>query len=453
MNDYWGRPITTLALATLAALILWPILGATPALTFYAAALLLLNLHHLRNLSSLSRWARNSGTGVIPEGSGIWDSIFSSLGRMQRVQRDAELRLSSALERFQEATMALPEGVVIIDEQDRIRWFNPKAELHFGLDLSRDRGQAITHLVRQPQFAAYVHGENYREPLHLKPALERDFSLSVQLVPYGDRQILVISRDITRWEKLETMRRDFVANVSHELRTPLTVISGFLETLATNGFADREMLVRAHELMREQTTRMARLIEDLLALSRLESASSPLKETEVDVPALTRALFDEAKSVSRGRHDIRLDLKSHIHILGSEDELRSAFSNLISNAIRYTPDGGQIWLKWEETSRQPRFVVKDTGIGMEPEHIPRLTERFYRVDRSRSRETGGTGLGLAIVKHVLNRHQGTLEIESKPGLGSTFCAVFPEVRARASEDREQKTEDRLGGLTTEDRRL
>jgi two-component system phosphate regulon sensor histidine kinase PhoR len=428
--DYWGRPITTLALLTLGALILWPITGPIPALIFYCLALFLLHLHHLKNLSLLSRWARNSGTGFIPEGSGMWDAVFSHLGRMQRVQRDAELQLGAALERFQQATAAMPEGVVIIDDQDRIRWFNPKAELHFGLDLSRDRGQPITHLVRQPQFVAYVHGENYREPLHLKPALERDFSLSVQLVPYGDRQKLVISRDITRWEKLETMRRDFVANVSHELRTPLTVMSGFLETLAADGFVDRDMLVRAHELMREQTTRMERLIEDLLALSRLESASSPLKETVVDVPTLARALYEEAKSVSKGRHDIRLDLKSNSHILGSEDELRSAFSNLISNAIRYTPDGGKIVLTWEEASRQPRFVVKDTGIGMEAEHIPRLTERFYRVDRSRSRETGGTGLGLAIVKHVLNRHQGTLEIESKLGAGSTFCAVFPEVRAR-----------------------
>ncbi|MGH8726989.1 MAG: phosphate regulon sensor histidine kinase PhoR [Burkholderiales bacterium] len=433
MKDYWGRPLTTLALVALAALILWPIAGRVGALIFFATALLLLNLHHLRNLSSLSRWARHGGAGATPEGSGMWDSVFAHLGRMQRVQRDAEMRLSAAVERFQQATIALPEGLVIIDEQDRIRWFNPKAELHFGLDLSRDRGQPITHLVRQPQFAAYVQAENYREPLHLKPALERDFSLSVQLVPYGDQQKLVISRDITRWEKLETMRRDFVANVSHELRTPLTVIGGFLETLSSPSFDDRAMLLRAHELMREQTTRMERLIEDLLALSRLESASNPLSEAVVDVPALARALHDEAKSVSRGRHEVRLDLKSDVHILGSEDELRSAFSNLISNAIRYTPDGGKIMLAWEEVSRQPRFVVKDTGIGMEAEHIPRLTERFYRVDKSRSRETGGTGLGLAIVKHVLNRHQAMLEIESKPGVGSAFCAVFPEGRARQRE--------------------
>jgi two-component system phosphate regulon sensor histidine kinase PhoR len=265
----------------------------------------------------------------------------------------------------------------------------------------------------------------------LKPALERDFSLSVQLVPYGDRQKLVISRDITRWEKLETMRRDFVANVSHELRTPLTVISGFLETLASDQYQDRAMLFRGHELMCEQASRMQRLIEDLLTLAKLESSTTPFKENIVDVPALARALLDEAKPISKGRHTIRLDLKSQCHLLGSEDELRSAFSNLISNAIRYTPEGGDICLVWEERNRQPRFSVKDTGIGMEAEHLPRLTERFYRVDRSRSRETGGTGLGLAIVKHVLNRHQGTLEIESKPGQGSTFCAVFPEVRARA----------------------
>ncbi len=434
MPEYWGRPVTTLMLLAVAALVVWPIAGLIAALLVLSGGLLFLNLHHLRNLSALSGWARHSGNGVIPRGTGMWDRVFAHLGKMQRVQRESEMRLAAALERFQQVATAMPEGVVIIDEDDRMRWFNPKAELHFALDLSRDRGQPITHLVRQPQFAAYVRGENYREPLLLKPTLERDLSLSVQLVPYGDRQKLLISRDITRWEKLETMRRDFVANVSHELRTPLTVISGFLETLASDDYRDREMLLRAHELMREQTSRMSRLIEDLLVLSKLESSTTPLKEEIVDVPALARALCIEAESVSNGRHKIGLDVRSPIRLLGSEDELRSAFSNLISNAIRYTPDGGEISLVWEERDRQPRFLVKDTGIGMESEHLPRLTERFYRVDRSRSRETGGTGLGLAIVKHVLNRHQGSLQIESKLGQGSTFAAVFPEARARASAD-------------------
>jgi two-component system phosphate regulon sensor histidine kinase PhoR len=237
-----------------------------------------------------------------------------------------------------------------------------------------------------------------------------------------------MSRDITRLEGVETMRRDFVANVSHELRSPLTVLCGFLETLVDTPKLDSDLVRRSLNLMQDQAQRMQRLVEDLLTLSRLESAQNPVREERIDVPSLVRALHQDAVALSAGRHHVQLQMESADWIHGSEDELRSAFGNLISNAIRYTPQGGEIRLRWLRQNGEPRFVVEDNGIGIDSQHIPRLTERFYRIDRGRSRETGGTGLGLAIVKHVMSRHQGQLEITSEPGRGSRFSAVFPAQR-------------------------
>jgi two-component system phosphate regulon sensor histidine kinase PhoR len=247
-------------------------------------------------------------------------------------------------------------------------------------------------------------------------------------VPYGGKQKLLLSRDVTRLEMIQTMRRDFIANVSHELRTPLTVIGGFLETLTDESHPDPKTRKWALALMTDQTQRMQRLVEDLLTLSRLEDTENLAREETVDVPQMLRGLYDEAQSLSSGRHLVILSLDTDAKLLGSADELRSAFSNLISNAIRYTPDGGIITLSWAIRDGQGVFSVQDSGIGIEPEHIPRLTERFYRVDRGRSRESGGTGLGLAIVKHVLTCHQAKLEIASEQGKGSCFSAWFPAAR-------------------------
>jgi len=257
---------------------------------------------------------------------------------------------------------------------------------------------------------------------------ESDRVMSLQLVPFGERQKLLLGRDITRWERLETTRRDFIANVSHELRTPLTVVRGFLETLEDMEKPDAEMTRRSIRLMAQQTNRMTRLVEDLLTLSRLESAQNPLREEDVNVPELLRSLHQDAVALSAGRHRIRLRIDASYWLKGNTEELRSAFGNLLSNAVRYTPEGGEIELSWTRTDGQVAFGVRDNGIGIEPQHIDRLTERFYRVDKSRSRETGGTGLGLAIVKHVLMRHQARLDIESSPGRGSLFSVVFPDTR-------------------------
>jgi two-component system phosphate regulon sensor histidine kinase PhoR len=430
----WGRPVLGVAIISLVPLILWPIFGKVQALAVYCLLLLWLLIHHVANLSRLYHWLGVQGTHPVPDGSGVWQEVFAGLARIVRRRTHIESRLSAALTRFQQAGAALPEGVVVLDDADLIEWCNPRAEAHFGLDAQRDRGQQITNLIRHPQFVRYLAAGSFSEPLVLRLARnDLDLTLSIQLVPYGASEKLLLSRDITRWERLETMRRDFVANVSHELRTPLTVLSGFLETLADLPAPDPQLTSRSIELMTEQTARMQRLVEDLLTLSRLESAQYPLREEFVDVPDVVRQLYREALTLSNRRHRISLRTENPDGLRASAEELRSAFGNLISNAVRYTPDGGEIEIAWTVRDGAPTFTVRDTGIGIEPHHIPRLTERFYRVDRSRSRSTGGTGLGLAIVKHVLSRHQAYLDVQSEPGNGSTFSAVFPHTRTIAHE--------------------
>lgn len=429
MNVFLPAAAQLLAVA-IAALIVGAAAGASAALGFFAAAAVLLLFRHLHHIAKLMRWLANPREQELPEGSGIWDEIYSLLYRFQRQHSVSRSRLSATLEDFQKAGAALPDGLVILDQADRIEWCNPKAEQHFGLDRLKDTGQQITYLVRHPEFTANLQSRDYSKTLTLHGWRGTNLVLSVQLVPYGDRQKLIVSRDITELDRLETMRQDFIANVSHELRTPLTVLSGFIETI--DGAAEKkDALARALPLMTDQTRRMHRLVEDLLALSRLESGANPLREDLVNAPDLVRALYRDALALSGSRHRITLRLESDRQLFGSEEELRSAFGNLVSNALSYTPASGEVTIAWMESEGQPVFSVRDTGIGIEPEHVPRLTERFYRVDRSRSRETGGTGLGLAIVKHVLNRHQARLEVSSEPSRGSTFSVVFPKERGRA----------------------
>ncbi|OFZ97837.1 MAG: phosphate regulon sensor histidine kinase PhoR [Betaproteobacteria bacterium RBG_19FT_COMBO_58_11] len=428
MPGFWSRPLSNLGLIALLALVMWPIAGAVWALLGFGLLLLGYIFFNLRQLQELNRWLANPQLRTVPEGEGLWEETFVLLYQLARRQSASQHQLSKALERFQRAGEAMPDGVVMLDAGDQIEWFNPIAAQQFGLNLETDIGHPITYLLRQSQFNEYISAHNYSEPLIMKSTRNPEITLAVQLVPFGDDLKLLLARDITRFEQVETMRRDFIANVSHELRTPLTVIGGFLESL--QDYTDLSEENRSHffSLMRDQTLRMQRLVEDLLTLSRLESAANPLHEEKVDVPALLRQLHQDAQGLSHGRHPIRLELESSACLHGAESELRSALGNLISNAVRYTPQGGEIVVRWEERADEARFSVKDSGIGIEPQHIPRLTERFYRVDRSRSRETGGTGLGLSIVKHVLTRHQARLEIESIVGQGSTFSVIFPATR-------------------------
>ena len=426
MSGFWERVANVVLIAVVTGLLL-ATLGAVVTLVIYVTVLLVLVFRHRRYLTILDRWLQTEGS-VLPNASGTWGDVFARLMRLMRDQNRSYQHLSSALERLQRATSAMPEGVVILDEMEHIDWCNPVAEKHLGISSATDTGQHITHLVRHTQFAEYLASQNYAEPLVIKQPRQQGLILSLQFVPYGDKQKLLLSRDVTQLERIQTVRQDFVANVSHELRTPLTVIGGFLETLSDQAPSDRETFKWALGLMTDQTKRMQNLVQDLLTLSRLEDTQNLIRGERVDVPAMLRKLYDEALSLSSGRHRISLNLDTGTQLLGSPDELRSAFTNLISNAIRYTPDKGNISLNWTIRDGQAVFSVQDNGIGVEAEHISRLTERFYRVDRGRSRETGGTGLGLAIVKHVLSCHQAKLEIVSEPGKGSCFSAWFPAAR-------------------------
>jgi two-component system phosphate regulon sensor histidine kinase PhoR len=390
----------------------------------FALALLGVVFWHTRHLARLQRWLAHPLPGAVPEGQGIWDEALAALHRLERETARREEGLADALARMRRAVQALPDGVVILDSANRIEWFNRTAEVQLQLDPGADLGQNIANLVREPEFIDYLDSSEDSVRISRGPAL----ALSLQLIPFGQSQKMLLSRDVTQAERVDVMRRDFVANVSHELRTPLTVLVGFLETVQELKL-DPQRMRDYLGMMQEQAARMQRIIEDLLTLSALDSAPPASDERQIAVRPLLLRLKADAEALSGGRHTIKMQLEeTRGGLLGVESELVSAFGNLVSNAIRYTPAGGTITLAWREGPEGGRFSVEDTGIGIDAEHIPRLTERFYRVDRSRSRETGGTGLGLAIAKHALARHEATLEIESDPGKGSRFSARFPARR-------------------------
>ena len=427
MNHLLLRTLFAVAMIALAGFIAGLMFGATTGWAAFSGGIVLLLFHHAKNMESLTRWLRDPVAGKVPAGTGVWDYIFSLLYRFERVRTKQHLQLAKTLVRFRQAGRAHPDGVVILDADNRIEWCNDTAEAHFDLSLASDGGQPVINLVRQPEFVAYVEAGDYAQPIELRPRRGVDIVLSVQLIPYGDAQKLLLSRDITRLEKLETMRRDFVANVSHELRTPLTVLTGFLETIKALEL-DPQRSRDYINLMLDQGKRMEHIVDDLLTLSTLESAPGPSFDERVSMAPLLERLRSEAKALSGGKHRISLDAGPGFDLLGTESEIASALGNLVTNAIRYTPNGGEVRLMWTASAEGAEFAVEDSGIGIAPEHISRLTERFYRVDRGRSRETGGTGLGLAIVKHILNRHQATLDIKSEPGKGSRFAARFPARR-------------------------
>jgi len=429
VTGFWPRTLALVFSLLLIALMLWGTLGRPYALSFLVLSLLAHVLLYVHYLVQLEYWLEDPEKRPAPDGMGIWGDIYSRLNRMVRKQVHDRESHKAALNDMEQATSALPEGVVILDATDHIEWCNPLAEQHLGIDNELDSGQQITYLARQPEFVAYLARREYERPLILRGTRQDSLIvLSIKLIDYGENKRLLISRDITQFERIEAMRRDFVANVSHELRTPLTVVNGFVETMVDMPDRNDEMAYRALKLMGEQTSRMNSLVDDLLTLSTLESELTVLDEEKVSVVQLMQQLLQEGKSLSNNRHELHAEIDSTSGLLGNSRELHSAFGNLVSNAIRYTPEGGKIVLRWREEQGLPVFSVQDSGIGISQQHLPRLTERFYRVDRSRSRETGGTGLGLAIVKHVANRHQAQLDISSEEGQGSTFSMTFPEKR-------------------------
>lgn len=388
----------------------------------------------------LLAWLRRGNVSSVELTSGLWGEVSERTRRLVRTREQQARDSDNRLQDFLAALQASPNGVVLLDSDGRIEWFNQTAAAHFGFDAQRDLLQHFGNLVRDPGFAAYYASHDYRRDVTV-PGRDntptRPVTLSVQLHPYGEGRRLVLSRDVTAVEQAEAMRRDFVANVTHEIRTPLTVLTGFVETLQTLQLNEQER-ERYLALMSQQALRMQTLVSDLLTLSRIEGFPLPGTSDWVPLRWLTQQLEHEARALSAALgstgaslHELHFSAMPDIEIAGSANELLSAMSNLVGNAIRYTPAGGSVRVKMQLLDDgRAEFSVQDTGPGIAPEHIPRLTERFYRVDRSRSRETGGTGLGLAIVKHVLQRHGAELKIESWPGKGSVFAMVFPASRLR-----------------------
>ncbi|BCR26833.1 MULTISPECIES: phosphate regulon sensor histidine kinase PhoR [Pseudomonadaceae] len=384
-------------------------------------------LWHLKQLLRLHAWLRErQPDDAPPEGYGLWGEVFDSIYHLQRRDQRVRGRLQAVIDRVQESTAALRDAVIMLDSEGNLEWWNRAAEQLLGLKTPQDSGQAITNLVRHPRFKEYFEAGQYQEALEIPSPINDRQRLQLQITRYGNNEHLMFVRDVTRLHQLEQMRKDFVANVSHELRTPLTVISGYLETLLDNVEEVNPRWLRALQQMQQQGSRMQNLLNDLLLLAKLEATDYPSDNQPVAMDLLLLSIRNDAQALSGSRnHRISLEADHQVRLKGSEAELRSAFSNLVFNAVKYSPEESEIRIRWWADEQGGHFSVADSGIGIEAKHLPRLTERFYRVDSSRASNTGGTGLGLAIVKHVLLRHRARLDITSVPGKGSTFTCHFP----------------------------
>jgi two-component system phosphate regulon sensor histidine kinase PhoR len=395
-------------------------MGLVPVLLIYLGS-------HLYNLSRLLRWLHEGKKFRPPAAGGIWNEVFEQIIRLQQRNRKRKRSLRRLLKRFHNITVALPDATVELrPDSDEIDWWNSAASRLLGLRYPRDSGQRITNLIRNPVFIEHLQMADAEREFELPSPVNEDVILRMRVVPYPKNRLLLLARDVTRLQRLERTRQDFVANVSHELRSPLTVVSGYLETMLDSGEVDT--MTAQLGSMRTQAERMTRLVDDLMLLSRLESEEPRADLDVVRVGPLVRNIAEQARELGAGKHKVTLEVDDSLCIHGVESELYSAFSNLVFNAIRYTPPGGTVAVRWAMVDEIPVFTVVDSGVGIEAQHIARLTERFYRVDTGRSRASGGTGLGLAIVKHVLLRHEARLEIKSKPGDGSTFACHFPPER-------------------------
>jgi len=394
------------------------------AVAFWLCCLAYLG-RHLFHINRLLVWFREGGK--IPEGSGIWEEIYFLIYRLRRRNKRRKKRLIVMLERFRTATAALPDATVVLGPRDEIDWFNEAAERTLGLRKS-DIGQQIVNLLRYPKFADFLHQLDYGATVSIPSPAVANMQLDIRIVPYGENLRLLVAQDVSHLRFMERVRSDFVANVSHELRTPLTVLKGYMEALGDAGGAVPERYLKVFRRMEEQTTRMQNLINDLLLLTRLESYPQAQYE-HVDVAALLGTICDEAKLLDEDHAGLELVVESDADLLGEESELHSAFSNLVLNALKYTPPSGKVVVSWREDPAGAYLDVEDSGPGIAPEHLPRLTERFYRAEVGDDfRNKGGTGLGLAIVKHVISRHDGELKIRSVLGEGSCFTCRFPEKR-------------------------
>ncbi len=412
------------------ALLLWlvGIIVGHPALFLLLGAVSYL-MWHLQHLLRVIRWLSEGRKFHPPDAPGVWNELHYELFRLQQRHRKRKNKLTSLLNRYQETADVLPDATVVLGPRGECEWWNDAATRLFGLHSPQDVGQRIDNLVRFPAFTQYLASDNFTEKVNIPSPINGQILLTIRIVPYGRNQRLLVARDVTQIERLEEIRRDFVANVSHELRTPLTVISGFLEALLDTEEALDENWQRPLQQMQEQARRMQRIVDDLLLLARLEGHGDKLRSDPVDVPHLLAVLREDGVALSASKeHRISLEADAGLWLRGNEDELRSAFSNLIYNAVQYTPAGGAIAIRWFADNKGAHLTVQDSGGGIAAHHLPRLTERFYRVDVGRSRERGGTGLGLAIVKHALQRHDAQLAVASELGKGSVFSCDFPAER-------------------------
>ncbi|KJY88135.1 phosphate regulon sensor histidine kinase PhoR [Vibrio neptunius] len=400
------------------------IFGHMPWLLLAATVLQL--VWHLHNQMRLSAWLWDEKRLTPPSGSGNWESLFNGIYRLQQRQRKKRKELTNLIRRFRNGAESLPDAVVVFRSEGNIVWCNKLAQHLLGFRWPDDSGQPISNLIRTPDFIKYLNKQDFSEPLEMRSPLNVERMLELRIVPYTEGEHLMVVRDVSQLKQLEGMRRNFFANVSHELRTPMTVLQGYLEMTEDPDMVVGPMWTKAHGVMTEQLNRMNSLVNQLLTLSKIEAAPMHELEDVVNVPAMLDVLEKEAASLSGDQqHKLNFDIDNSLRVLGDEDQLRSAISNLVYNAVKYTPAGADVRVRWYQTAQGACLEVEDGGEGIEPQHLHRLTERFYRVDKARSRDTGGSGLGLAIVKHALTHHDSHLEIQSEVGAGSKFSFVLP----------------------------
>lgn len=421
----WKRLATELAFFYLPWLLLGWIFGDMPWLLLLATVIQL--VWHLNNQVRLAAWLWNDKRLSPPSGKGNWEALFDGIYRIHQRQRRKRKELTNLIRRFKHGAESLPDGVVVFRHEGNIVWCNKLAQYLLGFHWPEDEGQPISNLLRIPDFIKYLSKGNFSDPLEIHSPLNVEKILELRIVPYTQGEHLLVVRDVTQLKQLEGMRRNFFANVSHELRTPMTVLQGYLEMAEDPATLAGPMWPKAHGVMTEQLNRMNSLVNQLLTLSKIEAAPMHELDEVVNVPSMLHVLEKEAISLSGDQHhQFTFSIDEGLQVFGDEDQLRSAISNLVYNAVKYTPPGSQVNVRWFKNNEGACLAVEDTGEGIAPQHIHRLTERFYRVDKARSRDTGGSGLGLAIVKHALSHHDSHLQIHSEMGVGSSFSFVLPK---------------------------